>query len=154
METFQVAALGVVRSPRTEATDDDWTRVDAAIVLDPTAVTAEATRGLAEFSHLEVLFLFHLVDESKVERGARHPRGNRSWPEVGVLAQRNKDRPNRLGVTICELVDVTDLTLSVRGLDAIEGTPVLDIKPYFTEFAPRSQIRQPTWSQELMATYW
>ncbi|WP_045877628.1 SAM-dependent methyltransferase [Pseudofrankia sp. DC12] len=154
MDLFQVAALGFVRSPRTAAVDDDWAPVEAVIELDPAAVTVEATRGLAEFSHLEVLFLFHLVDEAKVERGARHPRGNRSWPEAGVLAQRNKDRPNRLGVTTCELVAVTGLTVTVCGLDAVEGTPVLDLKPYFAEFAPRSEVRQPAWSHELMATYW
>jgi tRNA (adenine37-N6)-methyltransferase len=57
-------------------------------------------------------------------------------------------------VTTCELVGVDGLTLRVRGLDAIDGTPVLDVKPYMAEFGPRGTLRQPAWSSELMAGYW
>jgi tRNA (adenine37-N6)-methyltransferase len=85
---------------------------------------------------------------------ARRPRGNPDWPEVGIFAQRAKRRPNRIGVSVCELVGVDGLQLAVRGLDAIDGTPVLDIKPYLTEFAPRTPVRQPHWSRQLMAGYW
>lgn len=76
------------------------------------------------------------------------------WPLVGIFAQRAKGRPNRLGVTTCELLSVDGLSLQVRGLDAIDGTPVLDIKPYVLEFAPRTPVRQPAWISELMRGYW
>jgi len=65
-----------------------------------------------------------------------------------------KGRPNRLDVSVCRLLAVNGLILTVQALDAIDGTPVLDLKPYMTEFGPRGQVRQPAWSHELMAGYW
>ena len=82
------------------------------------------------------------------------PRSNPAWPEVGIFAQRAKNRPNRLGLSTCDLVAVEGSTIRVRGLDAIDGTPVLDIKPFMTEFGPRGSVRQPAWSRELMAEYY
>jgi tRNA (Thr-GGU) A37 N-methylase len=82
------------------------------------------------------------------------PRNNPAWPEVGIFAQRVKNRPNRLGLSTCELVGVEGTDVMVRGLDAVDGTPVIDIKPYMSEFGPRTDVRQPTWSRELMAGYW
>jgi tRNA (adenine37-N6)-methyltransferase len=89
-----------------------------------------------------------------VNLGARYPRGRKDWPRVGIFAQRAKNRPNRIGVTVCRLVSVSDLSIFVEGLDAVEGTPVLDIKPYMREFGPRGEVRQPAWSTELMSGYW
>lgn len=146
--------LGVVRSPRTEVLDDDWGDVVSTLELDPAVVDGDATLGLEEFSHVEVVYLFDRVDPGSVQTGARHPRGNPDWPRVGILAQRAKGRPNRIGVTTCELVEVDGLRVVVRGLDAVDGSPVLDLKPYMTEFAPRTQVRQPAWSRELMRDYW
>lgn len=94
------------------------------------------------------------MEPDAVERGARHPRGRQDWPLTGVFAQRNKDRPNRIGVTICAVVSVEGMRLKVEGLDAIDGTPVIDIKPVMREFAPREEIRQPAWVSELMSDYW
>ena len=85
---------------------------------------------------------------------ARHPRGNPDWPKVGVFAQRGRNRPNRLGVSVCRILGVDSTRLLVGGLDAIDGTPVLDIKPVLAEFLPRGEVRQPDWSRELMADYW
>jgi tRNA (adenine37-N6)-methyltransferase len=146
--------IGVVRGGRTEPTDDDWAAVEATLALDSTQFPADAVAGLGEFSHIDVVFLFHLVDPGDVHLGARRPRGRRDWPAVGIFAQRAKARPNRVGVTTCELLGVDGLDLAVRGLDAVDGTPVLDVKPYMAEFAPRAPTRQPPWSHELMARYW
>jgi tRNA-Thr(GGU) m(6)t(6)A37 methyltransferase TsaA len=110
--------------------------------------------GLDAFSHLDVLYVFHLVEPGDVNLGARHPRGRTDWPRVGIFAQRAKARPNRIGVTTCALVGVAGLELRVRGLDAVDGTPVLDIKPYMAEFGPRGDVREPAWARELMANYW
>jgi tRNA (Thr-GGU) A37 N-methylase len=96
----------------------------------------------------------HRVAEAQIETGARHPREHNDWPKVGILAQPARSRPNRIGVTAVELIAVDGLTLRVRGLDAVDGTPVLDIKPYITGFAPRGTIREPAWAKELMASYW
>jgi tRNA (Thr-GGU) A37 N-methylase len=76
------------------------------------------------------------------------------WPRVGIFAQRPKDRPNRIGVSVCRLLGVDGLELRVAGLDAVDGTPVLDVKPVMREFLPRGEIHQPAWATELMKDYW
>ena len=83
-----------------------------------------------------------------------HPRGNKNWPEVGIFAQRKKDRPNAMGLTVVELVKREGNTITVKYLDAIDGTPILDIKPVMKEFLPGKEIKQPEWSIELMKDYW
>ena len=154
MTSFEVRPIGHVRAGRSAAEDDDWDAVESRIELDPTAVGSDATLGLDAFSHVEVVYVFHLVDEGDVCTGARHPRGRDDWPLTGILAQRAKDRPNRIGVTTCRVLAVDGRTIHVRGLDAIDGTPVLDVKPYLTGFAPRGEVVEPAWAAELMAGYW
>jgi len=151
--SFALRPIGVVHSPRTEVADDDWGAVTSTITLGP-SFGPEALVGLSEFSHLDVVYLFDRVDPDTVCLGTRRPRGNPTMPEVGIFAQRGKDRPNRLGVCTCELVGVEGTTVTVRGLDAVDGTPVLDIKPHMVEFDPRGPVTQPAWSHELMAGYW
>jgi len=148
-----VRAIGVVQSPRREAVDDDWGNIEASITLVE-GFGPDALRGLESFSHVEVLFLFHQVDPGVVETGARRPRSNPAWPQVGIFAQRGKDRPNRIGSTICEIVRVEGTSVVIRGLDAIDGTPVLDLKPVMREFLPRKAVVQPEWASELMTHYW
>jgi tRNA-Thr(GGU) m(6)t(6)A37 methyltransferase TsaA len=153
VETFTITPVAHVSSPRSEPVDDDWAGVESTIELTP-EFGPDSLRGLGEFSHVEVVYLFHLVDPGAVSRGARCPRGNPDWPEVGIFAQRAKSRPNRLGVSSCELLGLEGTTLRVRGLDAVDGTPVLDLKPCMREFAPRGEVRQPAWAEELMADYY
>lgn len=154
MAEFLVHPVGWVRSTRSQPADDRWDEEQAWIELDGDSFSEEALRGLEDFSHIEVLFLMDQVDPSDVERGSRHPRGRTDWPKVGVFAQRAKNRPNRIGATICRILEIQPLRLRLEGLDAVEGTPVLDIKPWMEEFGPRGQVRQPTWSRELMRGYW
>jgi tRNA-Thr(GGU) m(6)t(6)A37 methyltransferase TsaA len=145
--------IGRVAGGRTEPIDDDWGDVEATIVLDE-RFSPDALSGLGDFSHVDVIFFFHQVAEDRVQQGARRPRGREDWPLVGVFAQRNKARPNRLGATTCRLLGVEGRTLHVQGLDAIHGTPVLDIKPYVIGYAPRGDVREPAWVTELMQGYW
>jgi tRNA (adenine37-N6)-methyltransferase len=153
MSAITVRPIGTVRSARRELEDDDWDRVPVHVELAPD-VPPEALDGIEEFSHAEIVYCFDRVAESAVERGARHPRGNPAWPRVGIFAQRAKDRPNRLGVTVVAIVAREGRVLRVTGLDAVDGTPVLDIKPVMAEFLPRGPVRQPAWSRELMREYW
>jgi len=85
-------------------------------------------------------------------RGARggHPRGRADWPLIGIFAQRGKNRPSRLGVSRAQIPKIDGLDVHVRGLDEVEGTPVLDVKPCMREFEPRGEVRQPDWATELM----
>ncbi len=152
--THALTAIGTVECPRTEALDDDWGDVISVITLDSEQFGPDVLSGLSDFSHIDVVFVFDKVDESKVNLGARHPRNREDWPLVGIFAQRAKGRPNRLGVTTCELVSVDGLAVKVRGLDAIDASPVLDIKPHVVEFGPRTEVVQPEWISELMQNYW
>ena len=147
-------AVGWVHSPEHGPREDFWGDVVSEIRLDAGKFTPDAFVGLAEFSHVEVLFYLHGVRDDSVVKGCRHPRGNKNWPQVGIFAQRGKDRPNRIAATVCRLLSVEGLSLTVQGLDALDGSPVLDVKPVFAEFTPeRGTIRQPEWSHEMMAEY-
>lgn len=147
-----VRPIGFVRSPRRDLCDDFWGAVECEIELAE-GYPPEALFGLADFSHAEILFLMNKVDPAKIETGARHPRERADWPLVGIFAQRGKARPNRIGLTRAEILAVDGKILRLRGLDAIDATPVLDIKPWMDEFGPRGPTRQPAWSRELMADY-
>ena len=152
MENLRLSPVGVVRSSRNEPEDDRWDAETSSIELvEPFG--PEALAGLSEFSHCLVVYVFDKAgwDPSRM---SRHPRGNTDWPKVGIFAQRAKDRPNRLGVSVCRIDDVEGSTVRVTGLDAIDGTPVVDIKPWMDEFGPRSTTHQPEWATELMKDYW
>ena len=154
MSVFTLTPIGHVNGGRAEAIDDDWGDSRAVIRLDPERFTDEALLGLEAFSHAEVIFLFDQVSDDQITTGARHPRGNPDWPRAGIFAQRGRNRPNRLGVSICRIIGVDGLALQVQGLDAIDGTPVLDIKPVMAGFQPREAVREPDWAGAIMADYW
>lgn len=151
--TYTVEPIGVVRAQRATLQDDHWGGSQAVIELTED-FGPEALHGLADFSHVEVVFLFHQVAPEGVVRGARHPRGNPQWPQVGIFAQRAKNRPNRLGVSVCRVMRCEGRTLTVAELDAMDGTPVLDLKPVLAEFLPRGPVHQPAWAHDLMRAYW
>ena len=150
---FTVSPIAAVVGGRSEPIDDDWDQVEATIVLAD-RLPAEAIAGLDGFSHLDVVFVFDRVTESSIVTGARHPRDRPDWPAVGIFAQRAKARPNRIGVSTCRLLAMEGRVLRVRGLDAIDGTPVLDLKPHVIEMGPREAVTEPAWMSELMAGYW
>ena len=147
-----IEPVGYVSCTRTQPIDDDWDREEASIRLVP-AFAADSLLGLTEFSHVEVVYVFHQAQGGTMT-SSRHPRGNHRWPLTGIFAQRAKNRPNRLGTTMCRLIGVEGTVIRVTGLDAIDGTPVVDIKPVMSEFLPRGEIVQPEWSRELMRSYW
>jgi tRNA-Thr(GGU) m(6)t(6)A37 methyltransferase TsaA len=142
-----------VRNLRRTLDDDHWGGLVSEIMLAD-ELPAESLFGLETFSHVEIIFHFHKVAGAADVPLLRRPRGNPDWPQVGVFAQRNKDRPNGIGLTIARIVRREGRSLFVEGLDAVDGTPVLDIKPVMDEFLPRGEIRQPQWSHELMKAYW
>jgi len=150
---IELSPIAIVKNAHQELRDDHWGDITSTIeLLAP--LTASAFECIETFSHIEVIFYFNQVDEEKIETGSRHPRNNPDWPDVGILAQRNKNRPNRIGATICRLLKHEGNSINVQGLDAIDGTPVLDIKPVMREFLPSDEIRQPEWVSQLMQNYW
>ncbi|MBM4426061.1 MAG: SAM-dependent methyltransferase [Chloroflexi bacterium] len=150
---YSVSAIASVKNGRREIEDDNWGDVVSIIELDP-SLPEEALFELESFSHAEIIYYFHLVEDTKVETGSRHPRNNMEWPKVGILSQRGKNRPNRLGATIVKILKREGRHIHVQGLDAIDGTPILDIKPVMLEFLPREEVTQPVWATELMKHYW
>ena len=152
--SIELEPIGSVRSSRQEVRDDGWDDETATITLDADVYGGDALAGLDSFSHVEVLYFFDRVQPEKIEVGARHPRGNQDLPLIGIFAQRGKNRPNRLGLTVARVLRVDGLSVHVAGLDAIDGTPVLDLKPFMAEFGPRGAVRQPAWATDLMRHYW
>lgn len=154
MEDINVRPVGTVVGGRSEPVDDNWASVRSMIRIDADQFGEESVAGLEAFSHLEVVYHFDQVDRAKIATGARHPRNREDWPKVGVFAQRGKNRPNLIGVSRCRIIEVDGFDIHVTDLDAIDGTPVLDVKPYMTEFAPIGDVRQPEWATELMRAYY
>jgi tRNA-Thr(GGU) m(6)t(6)A37 methyltransferase TsaA len=150
---IEMRPIGFVEAARTQVRDDFWGGAESCITLT-SEFNGDALLGLADFSHVEVLFFFHKLDPASIVMGARRPRHNPAWPLTGIFAQRGKNRPNRIGSTKCRVVRIEGSRLYVAELDAIDGTPVLDIKPVMAEFLPRQDLRQPAWSHELMREYW
>jgi tRNA (adenine37-N6)-methyltransferase len=107
-----------------------------------------ALEGIREFSHVFVLFWLHQISDAERRKMKIHPRGRKDMPLVGVFATRSKYRPNPIGLTLCELISVQDTVLTVRGLDAFDGTYVLDLKPYDSwDCAPDAKV--PQWWMKL-----
>ena len=149
---FVITPVGTVFSSRSAPEDDSWDDETSYIEMrEPFG--EQSLLGLTNFSHCIVVYVFDKAvwDGSNM---SRHPRGNTDWPEVGIFAQRAKDRPNRLGVTVCRILEVDGPKIYIAGLDAIDGTPVVDIKPWMAEFGPRGETSQPAWSKALMKDYW
>ncbi|MEZ5727301.1 MAG: SAM-dependent methyltransferase [Burkholderiaceae bacterium] len=153
MSSHEFAPIGHVSASRRDPEDDFWGGTEARITLAQ-GLDADALQGIDAFSHVEVIYLFDRVAPERIVTGARHPRNNADWPAVGIFAQRGKNRPNRIGTTICRVLRLEGRSLVVAELDAIDQTPVLDIKPVMREFLPRTPIKQPEWCVELMRQYW
>jgi tRNA (Thr-GGU) A37 N-methylase len=153
-EAFQVEPIAYVMGGRLEPTDDYWGGTRSVVRIDASRFGPDSTLGLEEFSHLEIVFRFHLTDPTDLNLGARRPRDNPNWPPVGIFGHRNMRRINWLGVSRCRLLQVDGLDLHVEDLDAVDGTPVLDIKPWFAEMGPRGEIRQGAWSSEMLRLYY
>lgn len=148
-----IAPIGWVRSARDEIGHEPWGGVVSEIHVDAGQFGPEALVGLDEFSHLEVVFFFDRIPVEQIVVGTLHPRGQTEIPKVGIFATRQKERTNRLGVSRCRLLAIEGLVLRVQGLDVLDGTPVVDVKPYVEEMGPRGVVRQPRWISELMADY-
>ena len=151
MDEIKLRPIGTVSCPVIERTDQDWGQVRSKIILAPEF--AGGLLGLEGFSHAIVVTYLHQASYQKEKHLQRRPRNLETMPEVGILAQRAKNRPNPIGVTAVEIMDVGRDFLEVQGLDAIDGTPVIDIKPYYPHFDRVEDPRVPEWVDKLMEGY-
>jgi tRNA-Thr(GGU) m(6)t(6)A37 methyltransferase TsaA len=132
--------------------DEGWGKVVSEIYLNPEL--ARGIVGFEAFSHVLVVFHMHRATFSPSSDLVRRPQGRADMPEVGIFAQRAKHRPNPIGVTVVKLLGVKDNVITVQGPDAIDGTPVLDIKPYFPQYdSAGGDVRLPEWVGRLMEGY-
>jgi tRNA (adenine37-N6)-methyltransferase len=139
---IELTPIATVKNSRTTAIDDNWENIISEIVLADN-IPIEAFNSISDFSHLEVIYYFDQA-ESKNIIFSGHPRENPEYPLVGVFGQRKKDRPNRIGICKVQLLEHNGRTIKVKYLDAIDGTPILDIKPVFKEYQPKGEIKQPS----------
>jgi tRNA (adenine37-N6)-methyltransferase len=149
---IEVTPIGFVKNSRKEPVDDNWETIIAEIEIAD-HIPAESLNNISDFSHLEIIYYFNKVKKNDIVFSGR-PRGNPNYPLVGIFGQRKKDRPNQIGLTTVELLEHNGRTIKVKFLDAIDGTPILDIKPVFKEFQPKTEIKQPIWVADLMKNYW
>ena len=142
--------IGWVENSVMEKKDDFWGSSVSVIRLKDEF--RGGLRGLEAFSHAVILCYLDRAGYVPEKHLCRHPRGRKDLPRLGIFSQRTKDHPNTIGVTVAEILRVEDCALVVKSLDAINGTSVLDIKPYFPAFDKRD-AHTPDWVDVLMENY-
>ena len=140
---ISLKAIGIVRNEVKQPTREGWEKVVSDIVLDSNLT--EALDNLDEFSHLIVLFWMHQVAPTGRVPTKVHPKGKQELPLVGLFATRSPNRPNPIGKATVRLLQRQGNTLKVEGLDAIDGTPIIDIKPYLPRYDAATKAKVPPW---------
>ncbi|MGD6933788.1 MAG: tRNA (N6-threonylcarbamoyladenosine(37)-N6)-methyltransferase TrmO [Candidatus Bathyarchaeia archaeon] len=147
MKSSEPIVLRPIGFVRTIAEGDEVRNRNFVSKIELREDLAEALEGLSEFSHIFVLFYLNQVTNEELPFKI-HPRAREDLPLVGVYATRTSLRPNQIGLTVVELLKIEGTTLTVRGLDAYNDSPVLDIKPYDL-WDSKTQIRVPEWRNKL-----
>ena len=149
---YKMTSIGIVHSPVQEGLDEKWGTVVSEIQIDEQYQAG--LLGLDGFSHAIILFFMHKSNFENTAHLQRHPQDKEELPLVGIFAQRAKHRPNPIGITAVKIISVEGNCIKVMGLDAIDGTPVIDIKPYFPEFDCKNNVMTPDWVEVLMKKYY
>ena len=147
---IEMEPIGYVRNEVKDRKDVSWGEDASSIILDEEYISG--LKGLEDFSHVNIIYYLDKAMYETDKHLQRKPQNRDDMPLVGIFSQRGKDRPNRIGMTSVEIVSVTDDTLTVKGLDAVDGTPVLDIKPYYPAY-DKKQAMVPEWVDRLMEHY-
>jgi len=136
-------AIGIVRSEIKQPSRQDCREIVSDIVIDSSLT--EALDNLDDFSHIIVLYWMHQVSALSQVATKVHPKGRYELPLVGLFATRAPYRPNPIGKATVRLLQRQGNILKVEGLDAIDGTPVIDIKPYIPGYDSVANPRVPPW---------
>ena len=150
MQNMLLQPIGWVRNDVSLKKHTAWAEEVSTILLDQDYYGG--LKGLEDFSHAIILCYLDKARYDRQRHLLRRPQNREDMPVVGIFSQRTKDRPNTIGVTSVEILSVTEESITVRGLDALDGTPVLDIKPYYPAFDKR-EATVPEWVDRLMAHY-
>jgi tRNA-Thr(GGU) m(6)t(6)A37 methyltransferase TsaA len=147
MSQISLEPIGVVRNEIRDHKRSGWGEVTSEVVIDEEL--AESLEGLEEFSHIIVVFWMHKSPTGMKHPVKVHPRGRADLPLVGLLATRAPFRPNSLGVSVVKLAEIRQNVLTVVGLDAMDGTPVIDIKPFMPPLDNPTEVRMPDWVSKI-----
>lgn len=150
-QELKIDPIGFVASSVKVLVDENWGNIVSRIQLLPQYKGSLV--GLEDFSHAIIVTYLNQAKYIREKHLQRRPRGIASMPIVGIFSQRVKDRPNPIGVTTVEITGVGEDYLEVRGLDAVDATPVIDIKPYFPQFDRIEKPKIPEWVNKLMKGY-
>lgn len=136
MDPITLVPIGRVVCDEHDPTRVDWSRVRSEVRLDGDLAPdiADALLGLGGYSHVIVVGWLDQIPEAMRQRRQAYPNGDERYPLQGALALRGGARPNPISVTVCKLRSVEGTTLHVEGLDLVDGTPVLDVKPYLAPY--------------------
>ena len=145
LDPISVVPIGSVHSGERDLRREDWHDVRSRIELRPEL--AAALGGLDGFSHLIVVGWLDRIPQELRERRRAHPLGDERLPLLGALALRGGARPNPIAVTVCRLLAVEGANLELEGLDLVDGTPVLDVKPYIAVYDAMPEVTLPEWAQ-------
>jgi tRNA (adenine37-N6)-methyltransferase len=148
---IQFQSIGMIKSPVTKMSQGNWGSVQSEIHLGKRYRTG--LKGLEDFSHIIVVFYLDRATFKPSEHLLRHPRGQKEQPKIGVFAQRTKYRPNPIGISSVELISVENNVITVKGLDAMNDTPLLDLKPYMPIFDKIEKASLPEWSGKFNKGY-
>jgi tRNA-Thr(GGU) m(6)t(6)A37 methyltransferase TsaA len=148
---MEVKPIGTIHSPVKALEQQRWSDVVSEIHID--AAYAPGLQGIESWSHVMVVYYMHEAPFDAAKDLVNRPQGRDDMPEIGVFANRSSNRPNGIGVTAVEVVRVEGAVLTVRRLDAIDGTPVLDIKPYAPVYDSVYEPLIPVWFIRLMQNY-
>ncbi len=140
---INLTPIGFVKNSIKEPKREDWQTVTSEIIINEDL--KEALSRIDEFSHIIVIYWMHKVPPSQRSVIKVHPRANPDLPLVGVFASRSPARPNPIGITTVKLLERRDNVLKVIGLDAIDGTPVLDVKPDIPRNNSSTEATTPGW---------
>ncbi len=131
---FQIIPIGIIK------------KNDEATHIEIYPENTDGLLGLDQFSHILVFYWFHENDTSEKRKTLQvYPRGNKANPLSGVFATRSPRRPNPIGITICRVLSVDGNKIHIDQVDALHGSPVIDIKPYFSNMDSISDTVTPGW---------
>ncbi len=151
MMKIEFDSIGLVANNIEIKKDNNWGSDVSKIILDEQY--EHGLTGLSDFSHLIVIYYLDKADFNMEKHLVRRPQGREDMPMVGIFSQRAKDRPNPIGITSVEIINIDKNIITVKGLDAVNNTPILDIKPYYPMYDCKNNAIIPEWVVRLMEHY-
>ncbi|MDP2643341.1 MAG: tRNA (N6-threonylcarbamoyladenosine(37)-N6)-methyltransferase TrmO [Desulfobacterales bacterium] len=148
-DQMKLAPIGWVNNAIADKHHHGWQ--DVISVISVTEACVPALEGLADFSHIIVLFWFHMIGAEERKTRRERPRRGSGNPELGIFSWHGPRRPNPIGMSIVKLLEIRDNQVTVRGLDAIDQTPVLDLRPYVASYYRVERSEEPGWVTVTMA---